>query len=67
MASLALTAIRAAERLPLPATAKAHLERCASIELFDSVFDASIPRPTLGQVFGLVSLGAHNLRIRPRY
>src|SRR5680860_71583 len=54
MASVALWAIRIGRRLPLPGAAKAHLDRCLAVELFDSVFDENIARPGLLEVLGLV-------------
>lgn len=64
MPSLALIAIRLGDRLPLPRKAKSHLERCAAIELLDSVFDPTVMRPTLAQVLGLVPLHRRVARLQ---
>jgi hypothetical protein len=56
MASLAMWAIRLGKRLPLPRRAHRHLDLCATVELFDSVFDKSVSRPTLWHVLGFLPL-----------
>jgi hypothetical protein len=56
MASLALWAIRIGKRLPLPRRAQRQLDLCTTVELFESVFDKSVARPTLWHVLGLLPL-----------
>ncbi len=53
MASLALWIVRAARFFPLPAAARRHVDECGVVELFDSVFDPSIRRPSALDVLGL--------------
>lgn len=53
MSTVALWLIRIGRRIPLPARAKAHLDRCLSVELFDSVFSENIVGLNAAQVLGL--------------